>query len=273
MKKYLSILFISVLAVFFYTSCKKDRTHLQGIATTNSAYLKVVHAAPGFRAVFNMPDSFNIMVGDQRLFAANPTSNTTPATAPATPFTYNSAFPSNTTNTYAAVPAGSQGIRLVVRGSVNFDSITIATIPKNLVPGNYYTLIITDSITTVPDLSKIWIADAFTLPSQGNYMLRFVHAVMNDTAGKKVDVYSFRNGANIFSNVSPGDVSGFATFPIPASVTDSFSVRRAGTTFELARLNTVSITNNSRIYTLLYRGNGTLTSGTKARGLVVYTNR
>jgi hypothetical protein len=273
MKKYLSILACAVLLTILISSCKKDKTHLQGMPPTTSAFLKVVHAAPGFRSVFNMPDSINIFIGGQRIFGANPTSNTTPATVPATPFTYNSAFPSNTTNTYAAVPTGSQDIRLVARGSVNIDSVTIAIIPKSLNPGWYYTLVITDSIATTPDYSKIWAVDNFIAPEQGKYLIRCINAVMNDTAGKKIDVYSFRNGANIFTNMSPGDVSGFSTFNIPASAADSFSVRRAGTTFELARLNTVSITNNSRIYTLLYRGDGRLTSGTRARGIVVYTNR
>ena len=266
------------LVLIIASSCKKDTKHLQGVQPTNSAFLKVIHAAPGFRRVFNAPDSLNIIVGavnGQRLFAATPNSATTALTAPAPPFTYNSAFPTNTTNvnTYAAVPSGGQDIRLLLRGVVNFDSITIATIPKNLNPGWYYTLIITDSITTTSDYSKIWIQDNLIKPDSGKYSIRCVNAVMNDTAGKKIDVYSFRSGANIFSNMSPGDVSGFNTLAIPSVFTDTFSVRRAGTTFELARLNTVSITNNSRIYTLLYRGDGTLTSGTKARGIIVYNNR
>ena len=266
------------LVLIITSSCKKDRTKLQGVQPTNSAFLKVIHAAPGFRKVFNVADSLNIIVGainGQRLFAATPNSATSALTAPAPPFTYNSAFPTNTTNlnTYAAVPSGGQDIRLILRGSVNFDSVTIATIPKNLSPGMYYTLVITDSITTTSDYSKIWIQDNFTNPDAGKYSIRCINAVMNDTAGKKIDVYSFRSGANIFSNMSPGDVSAFNSLVIPSVFTDTFSVRRAGTTFELARLNTVSITNNSRVYTLLYRGDGTLTSGTKARGIIVYNNK
>ena len=262
MKKYLILTFVTVLVVVLLDSCKKYTQQLQNVSVDRTAYLKVIHAAPGFTKVFNAPDNFNIVVG-----AIN-------GTRMAAGFTYNSAFPANTinTNTYAAVPSGSQDIRLVLKGVVNIDSLTVATFPKNLVPGNYYTLIITDSITTTADFSKIWIADGFTPPATGNYLLRFIHAVMNDTAGKKVDVYSFKTASNVFSNVSPGDVSGFTTQNIPTS-SDTLSIRRAGTTNELARLNGVGYTNNQRVYTLVYRGDGTLTTGTKARGAFVYTNR
>src|ERR1051326_8210063 len=118
MKKNIILLSIIAGLIIIISSCKKDKTHLLGVQPTTSAFLKVVHAAPSFRKIFNMPDSFNIIVGtdnDQRLFAGTPNSATTPLTVPATPFTYNSAFPTNTTNvnTYAAIPAGSQNIRLV----------------------------------------------------------------------------------------------------------------------------------------------------------------
>lgn len=260
MKRFKIMTLVSFLALILFYACKKDNTKLQGNPTTSNAYLKVMDAAPGFRQVFNSPDSFNILVGGQRIVYG---------------LTYNSAFPVNTTNvnTYAAVPANAQDIRLVVRGIVNADSNTIVTIPKSLVAGSKYTLIVTDSISTTPDYSKIWAQDNFNTPDSGKYSIRCINAVMNDTAGKKIDVYSYRNAGNIFSNVSPGDVTAFSTLNIPSVFTDTFSIRRAGTTFQLAILNSVSITNNHRVYTLLYRGDGRLTSGTKARGIVVYTNQ
>jgi hypothetical protein len=262
MKKNIIFIAIIFLGVLFFESCKKDQTQLRNISLDTRAYLKVIHAAPGFTQVFNAPDNFNVLVGainGERMVAG---------------MTYNSAFPSNTinTNTYAAVPAGSQDIRLVLKGVANIDSITVAAIPKNLTVGSFYTLVITDSITTSAAYSKIWSADDLSTPPAGSYNLRFIHAVMNDTAGKKIDVYSYRNAANIFSNISPGDVTAFNTFTIPTS-SDTISIRRAGTTFELARINGQSYANSQRIYTLIYRGNGTLTSGTKARGAFVYNNR
>lgn len=261
MKKYISSAIVSVFVFAVFNSCKQDTSHVIANSNLYQAYLKVIHASPGFTKVFNAPDNFNVIVGGitgQRLVSA---------------FTYGSAFPASTFNldTYAAVPSGSQDIRLVLKGAVNIDSITVATIPQNLAPGNYYTLVITDSITTTPTYSKIFTQDIFAVPTAGTYFLRFIDAVMNDTVGKKVDVYSFRAKANIFSSISPGGVTSFNSIAWN-SVSDSFSIRRSGTTFELARLNTVSFTNNQRVYTLLYRGDGTLTTGTKARGALVYDN-
>jgi hypothetical protein len=263
MKKYIIIPVVAaVLVIALFNSCKKYDKLLKNVLPANAAYLKVIHAAPGFTQVFNAPDNFNVLVGGingQRIAAA---------------FTYNSAFPANTinTDTYAAVPSGSQDIRLALKGVANIDSIPVAIIPKNLSAGSYYTLVITDSITTTSDFSKIWVADNFTTPASGSYGLRFIHAVMNDTAGKNVDVYSFRTASNIFSNITPGTATPFTTQTV-TGILDTLSIRRAGTTFELARLNGVNYTNNQRVYTLVYRGDGRLTSGTKARGAFVYNNR
>jgi hypothetical protein len=264
MKKNTILQVISATVLLFaFSSCKKYTKGHQTIDLGNRAFLKVIHAAPGFTQVFNSVDNFNVLVGainSQRMAAS---------------MTYNSAFPANTinTNTYAAVPAGAQDIRLVRRGTVNIDSTTIAVIPKNLVAGGYYTLIITDSLTSNPAYSKIWSQDAVIWPLDGNYSIRFIHAVMNDTAGKFVDIYSARNAGNIFSNVSMGSVSNFVTLPRTTTLSDTIIVRRAGTTQELARVNGVAISNR-RVYTIIYRGNTTITATTnvRARGVFVYNN-
>ena len=261
MKKYLIFLFSFIATVFIFSSCVKYTKQLQNVELENKAYLKIIHAAPGFTQVFNAPDNFNVLVGalgGQRIAAS---------------MTYNSAFPVNTFNidTYAAVPSGAQDIRLVAKGTVNIDSVTIAVIPKNLEAGAYYTLVITDSITSPPSATKIFSRDAVFWPLDGIYSLRFIHAVMNDTAGKTVDVYSARQGGNIFTNVSPGTVLNFSDRTY-STTSDTLIVRRSGTTQELARMNTISFSNR-RVYTAIYRGNTTLTTGTKARGVFVYNNR
>jgi hypothetical protein len=244
--------------------CTKYTKGLQDVGVEGKAYLKVIHAAPGFTQVFNAPDNFNILVGGiggQRIAAS---------------MTYNSAFPVNTinTDTYAAVPAGAQDIRLVMKGTVNIDSVTIAAFPKDLIAGNYYTLVITDSITTTPSASKIFSQDAVFWPNTGVYSVRFIHAVMNDTAGKTVDIYSARKGGNLFTNVAPGTVLNFAdqTF---SNINDTIIVRRSGVTaWELARVNGVSF-RDRRVYTVLYKGNTTITatSNARVRSVVVYNNR
>ena len=272
MKRNITIPVIIIFVLMNFYSCTKDTFHrILTNPTTYTSYIKVVHAAPAFTQVFNMPDNFNVVVGGVnglRVAAA---------------FTYNSAFPANTlnTDTYAAVPSGSQDIRLVLKGVVNIDSsVTAAIIPKNLDPGNFYTLIITDSISS-SNYSAIWTQDVFPTPAAGTYSIRFIHAVMNDTAGKKVDVYSTKQAATIFTNVSPGAVTGFSSLPYVTG--DTIIVRRAGTAFELDRFPRstaqvpaqvpVAYTNNQRVYTILYKGNAVSTAGTKGRSIIVFNNR
>jgi hypothetical protein len=264
MKKNIIILLIPVVSLFIFGGCVKYTRNLQTAEIESKAFLKVIHAAPGFTQVFNSPDNFNVLVGgigSQRIAAA---------------MTYNSAFPVNTTNvdTYAAVPSGAQDIRLVMKGTVNIDSATIAAFPKNLEAGKYYTLVITDSLTTPPAASKIFSEDNFSWPNTGVYSLRFIHAVMNDTTGKSVDVYSARKGGNVFTNVAPGTVLNFAD-QTHSNVPDTLIIRRSGVTaWDLARINGITFSNR-RVYTVLYKGNTTITASTnaRARSVVVYNNR
>jgi len=142
---------------------------------------------------------------------------------------------------------------------------------KNLEPGKYYTFFITDSLKAQQD--KIWVSDVNFLPTDTTqYKVRFAHMILNDSAGKKADVYSFRQAANIFSNVSPGTVSDYIALPTPA-ISDTLSIRRTGTGFELARINGVSYV-KTRLYTILYKGSPATTgTNVRARSVIVYNNR
>ena len=83
-----------------------------------------VDAAPYFRNIFNVSDSFNVLVGGTKISAALTGSN---------PYlTYNSTFPtSSSLYGYVAVPAGEQEIKLSA-GVMNPDSITIKRFTKVL---------------------------------------------------------------------------------------------------------------------------------------------
>lgn len=267
-KQFLPILFFAII-LSVVVACKKDNKYIAPyVSTDGNAFLRVMHVSPNFRAVQNKPDSFNIYVGTSKING--------------TLFTYNGAFPSATinNNTYAAVPSGTQAIRLSLQGVNNIDSVTIMQLDKNLEPGKYYTFFITDSLKAQQD--KIWVSDVNFLPTDTTqYKVRFAHMILNDSAGKKVDVYSFRQAANIFSNVSPGTVSDYIALPTP-SISDTLSIRRTGTGFELARINGVSYV-KTRLYTVLYKGSpavvgaatGTGVSGSnvRARSVIVYNNR
>lgn len=253
----------SVIAAIIFTvfACTKDNTMQAGFQTNDGtgAYLRVIHVAPSFRAVFNQADSFNVFVNGSKVNGSF--------------LTYASMFPASTSNNaYFTVPSGSATVKFSVAGTVNPDSIAIVSFPATLSAATWYTMLVTDS-------SRILLDDSYTKPAAGVATLRFINTVMNDTAGKAVDIYSKGLGTNLFSNVKPGGqptafINTPAINPIPANVvglTDTLIVRRAGTTFALAQLNGTSFL-FQRAYTLYYRGSGSLTSGTKARTLSSYVH-
>ena len=268
MKKYFSIILFFAVVLMTVISCKKDNKYIAVYKpVSGDAFLRVVHVSPNFRAIQNYPDSFNIYVGKNKINGSL--------------FTYNSFFPASTanTNTYFAIPSGAQQIRLSLQGVITIDSLTIISLQKDITPGYFYTFFITDSLQTQQLNTKVWVQDDFPIPDTGKYAVRFAHMVLNDTAGKKVEVYSTRQAATIFTNISPGTVTSFITLPVLSG--DTIIVRRPGTLFELDRFprnatgqpSPVSYTNNQRVYTILYKGNAVSTAGTKGRSILVYNNR
>ena len=259
MKKYFPLLLIAAGAIAFIASCKKsDKYEAKRLPVTNNAYLRIAHVAPNFRATLMQPDSFNIYMGDAKINGSLTT--------------FSTIFPVSNTSTYAAVAAGSSKLRFSLIGKNLVDSQTILTLPVNLGVGQYYTLFITDNIRDGQTAPQILTQDLVPKPDTGKYAIRFAHMILSDTAGKTVDVYSYRQATNIFSAITPGTVTGFITLPYIAPSTDTFSIRRTGTGQELVRLNGVSITNNQRAYTILYRGTSG-TTGTKPREAIVINNR
>src|SRR4030095_6098404 len=262
MKKYFSLFIFIMTVLVIITACEKDFTKFtnEPLFIGDQAFLRVMHVSPNFRAVQNKPDSFNVYVGTTKFNGSL--------------FTYNGAFPAAAinANTYAAVPSGSQAIRLSLQGVNNIDSVTVMQLDKNLEAGKYYTFFVTDSLKSQQDPNKVWVNDINFLPTDTTqYKVRFAHMILNDTAGKKVDVYSFRQAGHIFSNISPGAVTDYSGLATPTTL-DTISVRRAGSAFELARMNGISYV-KTREYTILFKGNPGSTSGTKGRSAIVYNNR
>jgi hypothetical protein len=268
MKKNILVILLFLIG---FLSCEKDKSVVATYQPTGSnAFLRVMHVSPNFRKVQNYADSFNVYVGADKVNGSL--------------FTYNSAFPAAAinVNTYAAVPAGSQQIRLSLPGKSVADSFTIMTLTKTLEAGKYYTFFITDSLSAQQNPTKIWVEDAnFLSDDTTQYRIRFVHTILNDTAGKNVDVYSYRKAGNIFSNISPGTVTDFISLPAPTTL-DTISIRRTGSGYELARVSAVSIV-KGRSYTILYKGSpnvvGSITgtgvtgSNVRARSVVVINNK
>jgi hypothetical protein len=257
MKKYLLI--AALFAPVVFIACDKTYTKVANyqLAGPDMAYLKIVHVSPSFRQLFNNnPDTFNVYL------------NTTKLTAPA--LSFNSIYPGTSINTYMAVTPGTSQIRFSLPGTVNPDSLTLYTIPKTLVAGKSYTLFITDSIMSARDSSRLLVEDAFTTPATGYVNFRFVNAVVNDTAGKTVDVFSYARNANIFSKIKPDSATTFLSFGFNAGVADTLYVRRTGTNQVFSKVLVSPA--NQRTYTLVYKGDGNLSTGTKARTLIGFVH-
>lgn len=253
--------------ILMFMACKKETKMNATYEAGNdqTAYLRVIHASPNFRQQFNAPDSFNLYVNNIKMNA---------------PFlTYGSIFPATTTgNGYVAVTPGLQQIKMSVHGfaSASPDSTLIMNFTKTINAGEYFTLFVSDSLKTNPNAS--FVPDVFTKPLNGNAGIRFMHGVLNDTAGKTVDIYSYARNATVFTNLLPGQVTSIVSLGVNVGVADTFYVTRSAPTgtqlanrIVLAKLALAAA--NQRNYSLYYRGDGNLTTGTKARTLSVYLHQ
>lgn len=261
--------YISLLAagVIVFSACKKEAAKTADFTTTEgSAFLRVVHAAPSFRKIFNLPDSFNVYVNGGKINSPF--------------FTYGSIFPGTASNSgYVAVPPGLQQVKLSVHGfaSASSDSTLLTNFTKVFVKGEYYTLLVTDDIKSARDSSQIFIRDAQIKPTSGNAGLRFVNAVLNDTAGKSIEFFSYARNATLSSAMLPGGITSFSSFGYNAAVPDTIYVTRpaaAGTPIanRIVLAKGVFSPANQRLYTVYYRGDGNLTTGTKARGISAFVH-
>lgn len=257
--------YIFIVLLLITVSCQKEYTvHVSEESTAGVAFLKIVHASPNFRSITGKQDTFNIYIGGRKVNG--------------NALSYNSIFPVAGTNTYIAVNAGLQEIRLAT------DSLSIYSMNKQLEAGKRYTFMITDSINTASrDSSRIFVEDAYTIPAAAGIRIRFIHAVINDTVDKKVDLFSYAKNSAVISNVSRDSVSGFMLLGYNPQTADTFYVTRAATagTPLSARIilakQTFNATNiigagDQRCFTLYYKGDGNLTTGIKARTLAGFVH-
>ena len=288
MKKY-SIYSIIIVAAACITvsACKRDFIIKTGFTTADSslAYVKIVDASPYFRQVTGAADSFNVFFNGAKVNS---------------PFiTYNSLFPISVnasgtagnliTNTYLAIAPGQQTIKLSVAGVVNPDSIAILSFTKTLVAGRMYSLLVTDSIKSTRDSAQVFVQDFWTQPAPGFINVRLAHLVLNDTAGKLVDVFSYAQGTTILNNVKPGQVTPFTGIGYNFQTPDTFYITRplpiqtpalspylpVSQRTVLAKLLFTPISTGAvqqRTFTLYFKGDGNMTTGAKARSLASYIN-
>lgn len=114
--------------------------------------------------------------------------------------------------------------------------------------GKNYTVFTYDTITAVKQKT---VETSITIPADTTCRVRFAHFAYSPNLMPNVDIYSFKRMANVFSNISPTDVSGFV--PFASRLNDTLQVRETGTATVLAQLNGFTGT-EKRSYTLVYRG-------------------
>lgn len=278
MKKHISYFaIIGALMLLGYSSCKKGFTLQAPVHNTDgTAYLAIIDASPNFRYIFNQPDSFNVFINGIKITGFNQASTQKF-------MTYGATFPSTTSGFgYVAVPPGAQQIKLSLSGPTLADSVTLATFTKNFLPNQQYTFMITDSVNSSRDSSQIFLQDVYTFPpTRGYYNLRFIDAVLNDTAGLKVDLYSYAKNAVIFSNITPGGTSAFTQVGVNLQTTDTLYVTRSLATGRPSSTPLAARTilakmafgaGDQKSYTVYFRGdiNITATSNVKSRQLSFY---
>jgi hypothetical protein len=257
---------ITLAALLGFFSCKRDMALKdKAISPTGTALIKLIDVSPNLGAVLNTnADTFNVLFNGVKV--------TGYSAGTAAAMTFSATYPfGGTNNGYASVPAGNQEIKFV-KGFNTLDSVVLGTFHKTLLPDTYYSFIITDSVNSGRDSSKMFIKDSLFSVTTGFFNLRFIHTAWNDTAN--IDVWSSRNNRNIFVNVKPGSVSAFGTYGLNTQLSDTLFVRRAGTQIGLDTLNTV-LFSNQRSYTLIYKGNAlsNKSTDTKRRHLITYLNQ
>ena len=276
MKKNILIVTL-ILSAFLIelSSCKRDYTLLDPVQTTQgTSYLAIIDAAPNFSSIFGKPDSFNVFINGEKITGFAPG-------AKPQYMTFGATFPSTTTGFgYIAVPPGAQQIKLSVTGVNNADSIPIVTFNKTFVANQRYTFMITDNIKSSQDSSQIFVRDVYTFPpTTGYYNLRFIDAVVNDTAA--VDFYSYAKNKAIYSNIPPDSFTSFTQIGINAQTTDTLYVTRYDHAADLAKVPLSGRTilakmafqaGNQKSYTIYFKGdfNVTSTSNSKYRSLSFY---
>lgn len=156
---------------------------------------------------------------------------------------YGVSFP---TSSYAfALYSGSVGITIK-------DTLSTTTqLPQQFVqtfqPGRNYSIYTYDTITAP---KRIVVENSFEIPADSSARLRFANLIYNPTAIPNVDVFSYRQNANVFTNVPVATLTNY--IPFESGVSDTLYFRNAGTTTQLLKLP-ISLS-RKRSYTLIYRG-------------------
>ncbi|OIR13085.1 hypothetical protein GALL_54690 [mine drainage metagenome] len=277
MKKIIFYIFFAAALVGIYSSCSKSNDYIAPYTTVDpnsitTSYLKFVHASPNFATIFGVPDAFNVIV------------NGTKINSPFLSFAGTSLAPVLTTAYgYVSVPSGALQIKLSTNGTTTGDSLAFKIYSKTVNPGQFYTFLLTDSALTGNPKKEMFIRDSTPVAYPGYYNLRFINAVGNDSATistgtTTVDIFSYARNATLWTKIGVDSVTTFQLLGTNNFVADTLYVTRtpaSGSPILSGRvvLAKLAISPLSRNYTIYYKGDGTQTTGTKARALAYYVNQ
>ncbi|NDC76557.1 MAG: DUF4397 domain-containing protein [Chitinophagia bacterium] len=174
---------------------------------------------------------------------------------------YGGLFPS--ISYYSAINPGTRNIE--IRDTLLTTTQTPVKFSNTFDAGSNYTIFTYDTITATKQLV---VKDNIEVPKDSTARIRFANLIFARTAVPAVDIFSIKRQANIFSNVATNAVTGF--IPFATDIADTLFVRAAGTTTNLTQLNGI-LPREKRSYTVVFRGNYQVTSGTSARTLTSFT--
>ena len=174
---------------------------------------------------------------------------------------YGGLFPSLSPS-YTALAAGTRAI--AIRDTLAPSTQYPISFNAPMTAGTFYTIFAYDSLNA-PQYKVI--QDNIQVFNDTAARVRFANFPFSTTAMPNVDIFSQKQQANIFTNISTAAVTDFISFS--ANISDTLYVRPTGTTNNLTQLNGLVAT-AKRNYTVIFRGSYRTTAGAAARTLTSF---
>jgi hypothetical protein len=243
------LLFSALLGGTVFTACEKNQLNLSdNLDTSGGGYFKLGWFSPGLNTQGVQLKINGVRMSNQLGYGTGFTSTTT----------YAMPFPGgglntggNNKNDYLSVDTGNIEVMLSVpKKGTNTDSITVITTTMKIEKGKYYSLIVCDSF---PNATSYTLDDNVNYADSGFYRLNFTNTIPNVGAGVDFTLSNSNSGFKVLaSDVQYKAATGFKDFPYTGG-SDTFRIRKTGTTAILATYTTSSVT-NKRCFTVAARG-------------------
>lgn len=149
----------------------------------------------------------------------------------------------------SSIPAGLRAF--LVRDTLAAATQIPLSFAENMQVNKNYTIFMYDTINAPKQKT---VETNYIVPTDTTCRLRFANFIYNPTIVPAIDIYSFKAGANIFTNVAVTDVTNFITYPNTRIGVDTLYIRETGTSTNIIKVVTSGFFQEKRSYTLVYRG-------------------